>query len=99
MSTTLLGTVTAALLAAACTTALADPPRKHNRVSDVSEPAVYQPISDASAVGMAQEAGEGTPENVQAGARRGSHSLHPNAPVSAEPFADDDVQLPQVVDE
>jgi hypothetical protein len=99
MSTTLLGTVTAALLAAACTTALADPPRKHNRVSDVSEPAAVQPISDASAAGMAESAGEGTPEYIQAGARSGSHSMHPNAPVSAVPFADDDVQLPQVEDE
>ena len=99
MSTTLLGTVTAALLAATCITALADPPRKHTRVSDVSEPAAVQPISDASAAGVAESAGESTPEYIQAGARSGSHSMHPNAPVSAEPFVDEDVQLPRIVDE
>jgi len=97
MSTTVLSTVTAALLTAACITALADPPRKHNRVSDVSEPAAYQPSATATAIEVADDPGDGTPEYIQAGARSGSHSMHPNAPVATEPFAGDETPLPQEV--
>lgn len=97
MSNTLLSTVTATLLAAACLTALADPPRKHNRVSDVSEPTAYQPSASAD---EADDTGDGTPEYIQAGARSGSHSMHPTAPVAAQPLTDDEAELPQqVVDE
>lgn len=48
MNTTLLNAMTAALLTAACLTAFADPPKKHNRISTVSETSSYQSSTSAA---------------------------------------------------
>ena len=91
MSTTLLSAVTAAVLAATCLAAFADPPKKHNRTGTVSESSYLPSTNSAPAVKH-----NGTADNanghIQALGRNGSHSMHPNAPVAAEQFADDEVE-------
>ncbi|WP_156883174.1 hypothetical protein [Pseudomonas sp. CFII64] len=95
MSNTRLSAVTAMLLAAACVTALADPPRKHTGNNTVSE-TTSQPSSAYSApVGNYDKANE----YVQPVGRSGSHSMHPGAPVAAEQFADDQVEASRTIDD
>lgn len=89
MNTTLLNAMTAALLTTACLTAFADPPKKHNRISTVSEPSSYQSSTSAAEHEVAADSAQG---HIQAVGRSGSHSMHPKAPVAAEQFADDNVQ-------
>jgi len=88
MSITSLSAVTAALLTAVCLTALADPPRKHNGTSTVSD-TTSLPSSTYSAPASYYDKAN---DHVQAIGRSGSHSMHPNAPVAAEQFADDEVE-------
>jgi hypothetical protein len=46
------------------------------------------------------DAADSTSGYIQAVGRNGSHSMHPNAPVTAEQFAGDDVEvLQQTADE
>ena len=91
MSTTLLSAMTAALLTATCLTALADPPKKHNRTTNVDEPAAFQTsASTASEDGYSADGSSGV---IQAVGRTGSHSMHPTAPVASEQFADDDTKV------
>lgn len=92
MSTTLLSAVTVALLTATCVTALADPPKKHNRIDTVGEPTAFQASTTSTPAADGNDAADGAPGHIQAVGRTGSHSMHPNAPVTAEQFADDDVQ-------
>ncbi|VVO44576.1 hypothetical protein PS710_06447 [Pseudomonas fluorescens] len=93
MSTTLPSAMTVALLTATCMTALADPPKKHNQISTVGEPTAFQasPTSDPAAED--NDAAEGAPGHIQAVGRTGSHSMHPNAPLAAEQFAGDEVEV------
>ncbi|OCR26062.1 hypothetical protein AFK24_05785 [Pseudomonas syringae] len=97
MSTTLLSAVTATLLAAACLTAFADPPKKHNRTSTVSESTSYQPSTNSAPNVEYNNSADNANGPIQAIGRSGSHSMHPNAPVAAEQFADDEVEASQQI--
>ncbi len=93
MSTTLMSALSALLLTAACLTALADPPKKPNRISTEAEPSVLQvSTTPAPATPASSAADDGF---IRASGRTSSHSMHPNAPAAIEQFADDDVNAPQ----
>ncbi|MGR6452326.1 hypothetical protein ACU5P1_10470 [Pseudomonas plecoglossicida] len=99
MSTATLSAMSAALLGAACLTALADTndtadgtsgfiqavERNGSRSMHPNAPLAVGRFVDDDASGYLQTVG-----------RNGSNSMHPNAPVPTEQFADDDGQaLPQ----
>jgi hypothetical protein len=86
MSTILLSAMTVSLLTAACLTALADPSKQQNRTSTAGEPSAYQASTTSAPVADADD----DSGYIQAVGRNGSHSMHPNAPVAAEQFADDE---------
>ena len=84
MSTTLLSAMTAALLTAACVTALADSSRQQNPISTVGEPGILQASTSLT------PAADDASGYIQAVGRNASHSMHPDAPLAGEQFADDD---------
>jgi len=95
MSTTLVSAMTAALLSAACLTALAD----SNDASDSTSGFVQTVVRNGShsmhpnaPLPVAQYADEDASGYIRAVGRNGSHSMHPNAPVLTEQFADDDTE-------
>ena len=92
MSITLLSAMTASLLTAACLTALADPPRQQNRISTAGETSAFQ-VTTVSAPVEGNDVADDASGYIQAVGRNGSHSMHPNAPVAAEQFADDDAKV------
>lgn len=89
MSTTLLSAMTAALLSAACLTALADPPKKQN----AGESTAFQASTVSAPVAEDNDAADGVSGYIQPVGRSGSHSMHPNSPVAGEPFADDEEEV------
>lgn len=95
MSTTLLGAMTAALLSAACLTALADTKDAADSTSGFIQ-AVERNGSHSmhpnAPVATRQLAYDDASGYIQAVGRNGSHSMHPNAPVIAEQYADDDTE-------
>lgn len=102
MSTATLSAMTAALLSAACLTALADNDtadgtsgfiqaveRNGSHSMHPNAPLAVGRFVDDDASGYMRTVG-----------RNGSHSMHPDAPVLPEQFADDDGQaLPQTRDQ
>lgn len=83
MSTNLISAMTAALLAVACMTALADAAKQPN----VSEPSAAQALTVSAPLAEVEEGDSGY---IQAVGRSASHSMHPKAPVPAEQLADDE---------
>lgn len=87
MSTNLLSAMTAALLTAACLTALADS-------SDQQKGELFQASTTSAPAAGGNDAADDASGFIQAVGRNGSHSMHPNAPVVAEQLADDDAKVP-----
>ncbi|WP_392887629.1 hypothetical protein ACF6ZU_23995 [Pseudomonas migulae] len=92
MSTTLLSAMTVSLLTAACLTALADSSKQQNGISTAGEPSAFQ-VTTVSAPVEGNDVADDASGYIQAVGRNGSHSMHPNAPVAAEQFADDETKV------
>ena len=90
MSTILLSAMTVSLLPAACLTALADSSKQQNRISTAGEPTAFQASTTSAPAVEGNDAADDASGYIQAVGRSGSHSMHPNAPVAAEQFADDE---------
>lgn len=89
MSTTLLSAMTAALLTATCLPVLADSSEQLNRISTTSEPGDFQAMTTSVSATEGNDAADNATGYIQVVGRNGSHSMHPNAPVPVEQFADD----------
>ncbi|MDR7283179.1 hypothetical protein J2X84_002003 [Pseudomonas corrugata] len=93
MSTTIQSVMTVALLSAACLTALADPPKKQNRISTVGEPTALQASPISAPAAEENNAADGAPGYIKTVGRTSSNSMHPNAPatVTAVQFTDQEM--------
>lgn len=92
MSTTVLSAMLVGLLTATCMTALADSANEQNRSSTVGEPTAVQASTAVTSLVEDVDTGDDAGP-IQAVGRTGSHSMHPNAPVVAEQFADDKAKV------
>lgn len=93
MNPILLSVVLAGALCAACPTALADPPKKHNATSTVDGTRISPPAAGPATTIQRDEIADTEDQSVKANARSGSDSMHPKASITTD-ISDSNVAEP-----